>query len=187
MTQVWMIRHGHPESGWGDTISDPGLDALGHAQAEQVAVDLLALPLPPRQIVSSPLRRCLETAAPLARRLGVKVEIEAAVGEIPTPDTLQPNARPAWLKAAFTSQWSAIPGGRDYDLWRQSVAAALCQHAGKAVFSHFVAINAAMATAKTSPDVLQFRPDHVSVTVFDVAEAGLTLIRAGRDAATGVL
>ena len=49
---------------------DPGLDALGHSQAEAVAQKLASLgPLP---ILSSPLRRTRETAAPLAKLWNVE-------------------------------------------------------------------------------------------------------------------
>jgi broad specificity phosphatase PhoE len=78
MSRVHVIRHGKPASTWGDSDEDPGLDAVGQQQAEAVAEVLLALPpgLRPDRVVSSPLRRCRETAAPLARALGVAVEID---------------------------------------------------------------------------------------------------------------
>lgn len=85
MSRVHMIRHGRPASTWGDADPDPGLDALGTQQARAVAKALMALPAleRPSRVVSSPLRRCQETAQPLAEALGVTVEIDPRVGEIP--------------------------------------------------------------------------------------------------------
>ena len=87
MTAIYLIRHGRPASAWGDDNADPGLDLFGVEQAHTVAARLLGLPEHerPRRVISSPLRRCRETAAPLALALSVTVEVDAAVGEIPTP------------------------------------------------------------------------------------------------------
>jgi len=69
MSRVHMIRHGRPASTWGEIDPDPGLDAVGADQARAVARDLLALPEQerPSRVVSSPLRRCRETAQPLGK------------------------------------------------------------------------------------------------------------------------
>lgn len=75
MSKVYMIRHGKPASTWGDADPDPGLDETGHAQARAAADSLLALPIEdrPTAVISSPLRRCRETAQPFADALGVPV------------------------------------------------------------------------------------------------------------------
>jgi broad specificity phosphatase PhoE len=190
MNRVYMIRHGRPAAVWGDEgAADPGLDAEGRAQAEAAADALLALPAEerPRLVVSSPLRRCRETAAPLAARLGVEVLIEPAVAEIPTPQGLAPEARGPWLRSAFQGLWSAIPGDLDYLAWRDAVARAVAQRPGAAVFSHFVALNAAVGAAQGSARVLSFEPDHASITAFDVAPEGLRLAALGRSLKTRVL
>ena len=189
MTRVHVIRHGKPASTWGDSDEDPGLDAVGQQQAEAVARGLLALPpgLRPDRVVSSPLRRCRETAAPLARALGVAVEIDPRVGEVPTPAALTAEQRPGWLKAAFGGLWREIEGDRDYVAWTRDVAAGVAAYPGAAVFSHFVALNAAVSAATGGEAVMAFRPDHTSVTVFEVGENGLILIEKGREASTGVL
>ncbi|MBI1683090.1 histidine phosphatase family protein [Caulobacter hibisci] len=187
--RVQVIRHGKPAATWGGDDEDPGLDAVGQEQARAVAAVLAALPTAerPTRVVSSPLRRCRETAAPLAAILGVAVEIEPAVGEIPTPAALSTEARPAWLKQAFAGDWADIEGDRDYLAWTREVAAALARYEGCAVFSHFVALNAAVAAAEGTAAVLAFRPDHASVTTFEVVDNALRLIDKGREASTGVL
>lgn len=187
MDLVHVIRHGKPAATWGGDDEDPGLDPLGLAQAEAVARELLGLPQPPTRVVSSPLRRCRETAAPLARALGLELTIDPRVGEIPTPAALSHAERPAWLRQAFGGRWDQIQGDLDYVGWTQDVAAALREHAGAAVFSHFVALNAAVAAATGQAEVMGFRPDHCSRTVFEIKADRLILVQKGREASSQVL
>ncbi|WP_269713618.1 histidine phosphatase family protein [Caulobacter sp. NIBR2454] len=186
---IHMIRHGKPASIWGGTDDDPGLDDVGHQQARAVAKALLALPPGerPTRVISSPLRRCRETAQPFADALGVAVEIDPGVGEIPTPAGLSNEARPAWLRTAFGQRWSEIEGDLDYADWAVGVGAAVAQYEGCAVFSHFVAINAALGCAIDDDRAVVFRPDHTSVTVFQVKDGRLCLLQQGAEAATQVL
>lgn len=189
MTLIHVIRHGRPAATWGDSDEDPGLDGTGLAQAMAVAKEVLALPMGvrPTRVVSSPLRRCRETAEPLADALGVAVEIDPRVGEIPTPAALSPAKRPEWLRQAFGGRWDEMVGDLDYVGWTRDVAAALRQHAGAAVFSHFVALNAAVSVATGQGQVMAFRPDHCSRTVFDIDGDRLILVAKGREAQSQVL
>lgn len=189
MSRIHMIRHGRPASTWGDMDPDPGLDPVGAEQARAVAKALLALPAAerPTRVVSSPLRRCRETAQPLADALGVALEIDPRVGEIPTPSALASDDRPAWLRQAFQGAWSDIRGDLDYGAWTREVARGVAAHPGAAVFSHFVALNAAVSVATGDEQVAVFRPDHVSVTVFDLIDNDLILVEKGREASTQVL
>jgi len=188
MTRLYMIRHGKPSSTWGQNPDpDPGLDEAGHAQARAAAQTLIALPdaVRPTRVFSSPLRRCRETAQPYADLIGVMLEIDERFGEIPTPAALSQEERGPWLRAAFQGRWPDIKGDLDYDAWRKSVGAALAERAGCAVFSHFVAINAACITG--DDQVLSFRPDHASISTFELQDGRLTLVERGPEAATQVL
>ncbi|HWH67867.1 MAG TPA: histidine phosphatase family protein, partial [Candidatus Sulfotelmatobacter sp.] len=83
MTIFYLIRHG--ENDWvGKAIAgrSPGvhLNAAGRQQAEQLAKQLAAHPI--QQLFSSPLERARETAEPLARRLGLEVQIAPALTEM---------------------------------------------------------------------------------------------------------
>ena len=115
MSRLYLIRHGKPAAVWGEADDDPGLDAQGRAQAEAVRDHLMGLPAPqrPSRVVSSPLRRCRETAAPTAAALGVDLEIDPSVGEIPTPSGLSAAERPAWLRQVFQGRWSEVRGDLD--------------------------------------------------------------------------
>jgi broad specificity phosphatase PhoE len=189
MAKVYLIRHGHPAATWGDADDDPGLDDAGKAQAEDAARILMALPVAdrPTHVVSSPLRRCRETAEPYAKAIGAQIQIDPAVGEIPTPSSQDAASRGGWLRQAFTGLWSQIEGDIDYDVWRKEVAAAVAGRANTAVFSHFVAINAVISHLSGDDRVISFRPDHCSMTVLDIGDDGLTLVARGPEAQTGVL
>jgi broad specificity phosphatase PhoE len=188
-SRIYLIRHGRPRSGWGGFDDDPGLDDHGVAQAHGACMRLMDLPaaLRPRVVVSSPLRRCMETAAPLAEALGREIIIDPAVGEIPTPTSLAREERSAWLRSALQGAWGAIPGDEDYGVWRRSVADAVASHGGAAIFSHFVAINAVTSLLSGDDQVVVFRPDYASTTVLEVRAGALALLQLGAEAATGIL
>ncbi len=189
MARLYLIRHGKPASIWGGDDDDPGLDETGQAQARAARDWLLALPETqrPTKVVSSPLRRCRETAEPTAAALGVAVEIDPRVGEIPTPAPLSAEARGPWLRKSFAGTWADIEGDLDYDAWRRDITASLVARGGTAVFSHYVATNAVVSQLVGDPNVLAFRPDHTSITVLETDGATLTLVEKGHEATTGVL
>ena len=190
MLNLYLIRHAEPSATWGDDEADPGLSERGREQAEAARDALLAMPeaLRPMRVVSSPLRRCRETAQPYADALGVEVEIDPRVGEVPTPASVPHEERADWLRKAFAGKWADIVGDRDYTDWRREVAEAVAGHRGAAVFSHYVAINAALSFAAGDERVHHARPDHASIHTFDaLTDGALTLVEAGREAATQVL
>ena len=186
MTTLYLVRHAKPASGYGDS-EDPGLDETGRAQAERVAEELKALParLP---VYTSPLRRCRETARPLAEAWGVQPIVLPEIGEVPSPP-LSLKDRQEWLRKGMASDWvslqaSAPPGSPDYAAWRSALIDALKAMAGDAViFSHFIAINVAIGAAKGNDQVLSFRPDHASVTTVEVSAAGISITSLGREVA----
>lgn len=189
MPRLYLIRHGKPAATWGGDDEDPGLDETGQEQARAARDWLMALPPDerPQRVVSSPLRRCRETAGPTAETLGVAVEIDPIVGEIPTPATLAPTERGSWLRQVFQGTWAEINGDLDYNQWRKDIVGALRARGDTAVFSHYVAINAVVSHLLGDEKVLHFRPDHASITVLETDGTGLTLVAKGREATTGVL
>ena len=103
MATIRLVRHGQAAAGWDDHRRS-GRSDVGRAQADAVA-DALA-PLGPLPIVTSPLRRCQETAAPLATRWGVEPLVEPDVGEVASPvDDL--GGRVGWLRTLLArGRWS---------------------------------------------------------------------------------
>ena len=127
-------------------------------------------------------------SAPFAAALGLELIIDPMVGEIPTPGAISHDDRGAWLRNAFAGRWGEIVGDLDYDAWRRGVAAAVAGYPNTAVFSHYVAINAAVSTAEGHDLVMGFRPDHCSIQTFGINDDGaLILVARGREAATQVL
>ena len=189
MPRLYLIRHGKPAAVWGGGDEDPGLDDAGRGQAEAARDWLLGLPAAerPKRVVSSPLRRCRETAVPTAAALGVDIEIDPIVGEIPTPQALHPTERASWLRQVFQGTWAEIRGDLDYAEWRREIVGSLRARGDTAVFSHYVAINAVVSHLLSEDRVLAFRPDHASITVLETDGTALTLVAKGREAVTGVL
>jgi glucosyl-3-phosphoglycerate phosphatase len=81
-----LLRHGQSEFNLHFTatrrdpgIEDPRLTPLGQDQAEQAGEALANEGI--RRIIASPYTRALQTAAPLARRLGLPVLVTTAVRE----------------------------------------------------------------------------------------------------------
>ena len=79
--ELLLIRHGLPERIVRDdgAPADPPLSALGRDQAQRVAAWLDGLAID--RVYASPLLRARETAAPLAARRGLDVDISAGVRE----------------------------------------------------------------------------------------------------------
>jgi broad specificity phosphatase PhoE len=186
VTTLYLVRHGRPASGYGDSL-DPGLDETGLAQARRTARELASLPHP-LPVYSSPLRRCRETGLPLAELWGVQPIIFPEVGEVPSPP-LSLEQRQEWLRAAMKSDWafmqsSAPADAPDYGLWRTTLLDALRAMSGDVViFSHFIAINAVIGAALGNEQVINFRPDHASITTVEVASGNFLITALGQETA----
>jgi broad specificity phosphatase PhoE len=188
MTRIYMVRHGKAAAGW-DGDADPGLNELGQAQAEAVAEKVQSLLAKPVPIFSSPLKRCQQTAAPLAKAWGVTPQIESGVGEIPPPlEDL--TARTEWLRRVMAGTWEglysdavSIESGVDFRGWYDNVLARLNAQQGEAVviFSHFIALNAAYCAATGAADVVSFAPENCSLSIFDTDGSSLSLVEQGEE------
>jgi broad specificity phosphatase PhoE len=181
MATIHLVRHGRATGGW-DADRDPGLDAVGVAQANVLRDRFAFLSRRPR-LVTSPLRRCRETAAPLASLWGTAPIVEPRVAEIPSPEGVPFGRRVPWLEAAITGTWTAL--GPRYVDYRDDVAAfvAACRE-DTVVVSHFVAINAVIGACNGDDRVMIHRLDNTSVTVVEASATGLALISVGVEAET---
>jgi broad specificity phosphatase PhoE len=180
--KIVLVRHGDAAAGWSDDL-DPGLSDLGHEQARAVA-DALA-GLGSRPIVTSPMRRCRESAAPLAHRWAVTPTIDERVGEIKAPDH-DVSTRGPWLADVLGRRWTDLP--LDQQAWREEVLAGLLSLTDDAVvFTHFVAINVAIGAATADGRVVCRRIANCSTAVFDSDGETLMLLEAPAEAETEVL
>ena len=189
MPRLYMIRHGEAAAGW-DADKDPGLSDLGQSQAERAAREIMTREKSVLPVLSSPLKRCRETSIPLAQAWSVQPVIEPRVAEIPSPD-LSLAERGVWLRNLMTGTWAQadVPENKalDLNLWKQSVAEALLDlKTDTVIFSHFIAINAAVGHALDDPRVICFRPNNCSITVLQNDGGKLTLLEQGEEAETKV-
>jgi broad specificity phosphatase PhoE len=181
MPTLYLIRHGRAAAGFHED-HDPGLDELGHAQA-QAAADALSS-LTPMPIISSPLRRCRETSAPLCGLWQTEATINKGVAEIPSP-TEDLSARSAWLGKIMPGNWGDT---EDWvQQWRNEVVTTLTgMREDTVIFSHFIAINVAVGHANGDDRVVCFRPDNCSITKVDVTGDAIKVLELGAQASTHV-
>jgi broad specificity phosphatase PhoE len=181
MPLIYFVRHGKAAAGFGED-ADPGLNDLGRAQAAAIAPRLIAAA--PAALVSSPMRRARETALPTETALGLTVRVEPAVSEIASPVThLQ--ARSEWLRTAMRGNWADLSAA--HQAWRQGVVdCLLALSRDSVVFSHFIAINAAVSHALGDPRMVCFSPENASVTVLENTGGVLRVIELGEQAKTAV-
>lgn len=167
-----FVRHAEPDEAFRDRVYgrlDPPLSPAGRARAEALAATLAREPV--AVLYTSPQLRAQETAAPLARLLGLEPVVEPDLREIDfgeleglTPAEaadLHPVAA-GWL----TSPAAAVfPGGESVAaLSARAVAAAeriAARHPAEtvAVFGHAVAIRTILAHALAMEHDALFRLD----------------------------
>ncbi|MEY3092114.1 MAG: hypothetical protein RLZZ269_736 [Actinomycetota bacterium] len=187
MTRVYLVRHGRAAAGW-DTDPDPGLDELGRRQAADTAERLSALA--PMAVVSSPLRRCRETASFLMAHWGLTdLPIADDVREIPSPPGIPMNERVEWLRRAMAGSWGDL--GSPYVEFRDSVVSFVATRpVDTVIFSHFIAINAVVGSCLGDDRLVIDSLDNASVTVVETGHGstggtnGLRLVERGRQADT---
>lgn len=174
MARIYLVRHGEASAHWTDA-DDPGLSALGNEQARAAAGRLA--PLGPLAIASSPLRRARETAAPLETVWQSTARIVDAVAEIPSRGISRAE-RNAWLTGLMQGSWSSADA--ELRAWRGTVLDFLVRcDTDIVVFSHYVAINAAVGAALGRDDFALFQPANASVTIMDNVGGRLHLIEQG--------
>lgn len=183
MTRLYLVRHGRAAAGW-DSDPDPGLDAIGREQAAAMAARLR--PLGPLPVVTSPLQRCRQTAAPLADQWNVVPRIEPGVAEIPSPEGVPMGERIEWLRVAMTGTWKQL--GARYTGFRDGVMNALREvavaGADTVITSHFIAINAAIGAIIGDDRLLLRSLDNCSVTIVNFERGLFQLVETGQEADT---
>ena len=188
MARLFLIRHGEPEAAWGGDCDDPGLSARGRAQAARAAEALAGKG--GLAALSSPMRRCRETAAPYLSRAGIAAATaRAEFGEVATAPSV--SDRRGWLTEHFP--WRAGLAPRRWDEvtpdlrgWRDAVLeAAVAVAEDTALFTHFIASNVIVGAAMQSPHTIVFLPDYASITELDVRGGAFTLHRLGEEMREG--
>jgi probable phosphomutase (TIGR03848 family) len=181
---VLLVRHGAtPTTGKRLPGRAPGLhlSERGRGQAEAVAARIAALASPPAAVYASPLERTRETAAPIARTLGLRVRTAAGLIEVDVGEwTEQPLTR-----LFRTREWPNVhrwptafrfPGGESFgELSVRAMDALLdlvAEHPGQTIVavSHADTIKAVIAASAGVPlDLMQrlvVSPCSISAVLF---------------------
>jgi probable phosphoglycerate mutase len=163
--ELLLIRHARPDRHEPvEGPADPELSDVGRRQAAALADWLGAEKID--AVYSSPMRRAQETAAPLADRLGVKVQAEADLAEydagaasyIPIEE----------LKAAGDPRWMQLPD--DIPGFQERVVAAVEGIVGNhgsgtvALVCHGGVVNVYLAWVLGTKESLFFLPHYTSVS-----------------------
>jgi len=179
---IFLVRHGEAAARWHES-DDPGLSELGRQQAAEAAQKLVGRIPPGSRLLSSPMQRARETAAPLAAALGAEPAIVEPFREIPTPVAMA--ERQTWLNRIARQTWSEQPAlVQD---WRRALLAALREiREPTVVFTHFMVLNVIVGALQANDRVVNFLPDNASVTTLHGFDDELQLAELGRQFRTKV-
>jgi len=138
-TEIILVRHGEsaparldqpPPSV--DGRSDPPLDPQGQKEADRVADRLQDVGVDAIYVTS--LRRTVETAAPLAARLGLEPQVEPDLTEVYLGEWEGGIFRkhfaenhPIALQARTESRWDAIPGAESNEAFQARIRAGIAR------------------------------------------------------------
>ena len=170
--QVLLIRHALPLRSEHGEGSDPDLSEEGWAQVERLPEALARFPI--SRVVSSPQRRAMQTAEPVASARQLRVEIDDRFAEY---DRDLPVYIPVeQIKAERPEEWARLaqghlPSAVDEDAFRARVRAAVDDLVAAAdpedtvaVFSHGGVINVLLHEILGTARLLSFPVDYASVT-----------------------
>lgn len=185
--ELLLIRHAEPERvPPGPRPADPGLTPAGRAQAEALAAWLADERID--RVVSSPLRRAVETAEPLAAVHGLAVDVDDDLAEYDREATSYIPIEE--LRATGDPRWHAMVEGRLADLadgdpaaFRARVVAAIervvAHHPGGrvAVVCHGGVMNAYVGHILGIARPLWFEPFYAGVTRVEAGRTGARTLR----------
>lgn len=179
---IYLVRHGEADAHWGQS-ADPGLSELGREQARKCA-HLLAPRLDAGALLlTSPLARARQTAAPLARLLDADVLVSDVYREIPSSVPL--SQRRDWLREFMREEWK--DQADTLIAWREALLAGLYSlQSPVAIFTHFLVINTVVGHVRGNDLTLNFWPDNASVTEIMLTDGKLVVTALGREMETAV-
>lgn len=191
-----LIRHAAPNRVESDSgVADPGLTAAGIEQAARLAAWLGDEASGVDHLYTSPLRRAMETAAPLADRFGLTPRVVDGLAEF---DAGSSNYIPMEdLRAEGDERFAALVDGRWDELgstvdpvsFRAEAAATVDGIAGAhpgervAVVCHGAVINAYLGDVIGTPRLLWFEPRYTSISRVLVSRAGIRTVESVNESA----
>jgi broad specificity phosphatase PhoE len=188
--ELLLIRHARPERIEGVQGADPALDETGVRQADALASWLSDERVD--AIYASPMRRAVETAAPLAAAVGHTVHSEDDICEfdrgfdfyIPMEEMKKEN-HPHW-QTLMSGDWSDVPGNifefRDRVVACIDGIAANNRGARVAVVCHGGVINAYAGNVLGIEAPLFFEPEYTGISRVLVSSGGVRSIASLNEA-----
>jgi 2,3-bisphosphoglycerate-dependent phosphoglycerate mutase len=182
--ELLLVRHAQPvrvDEGTVAGAADPELSGAGRRQAERLAAWLAADA--PAALLSSPLRRARETAAPVAEVLGLPVEVvdglaeyDAAAGEYIPIEELRAAKDERWY-ATIEGRWADVGGVDPREFQAQVVPvveSVIARFPGRrvVVFTHGGVLNVYLAHVLGLDAALWFHPEYTSVSRVQAARSG---------------
>jgi probable phosphomutase (TIGR03848 family) len=173
VTTLLLVRHGHTDAagnrltGWASGIH---LNELGHEEAATLAERLEEIPV--RAIYSSPLERCRETAAPLAKARSLPVRIRRALIEVDYGDW---TGRPLshlrrtrlWRQVMFAPSGVRFPGGEGLLEVQTRASEAIREIAAEHPRGTVVVVSHADVIRLIVAHLAGMHPDHLQRLVID--------------------
>ena len=194
-TEILLVRHGEsqpvdPERPFElvDGHGDPPLDPVGVEQAERLAARLAGEDI--AAIYVTTLRRTVETAAPLAKRVGIEPRVEPNLREVYLGEweggLLRMKAvehDPAFVRAVEEERWDPIPGAESADAFRDRVLAGIAAVADAypdqlvVVVTHGGVIGQVLSSATSARGFAFIGADNASISHIVVEEDRITVRR----------
>jgi len=136
-TDILVIRHGESEAAYRDKPfplvdghADPELSENGREQAERLAERLAKQPIDAIYVTS--LRRTVQTAAPLAGRLGLTLQVEPDLREVHLGEweagrfrKMVADNHPVAERMWAEERWDVIPGAEPADAFEARTSGAI--------------------------------------------------------------
>src|ERR1700739_3970177 len=170
--QLLLVRHALPRRSEPGQGSDPDLSDEGRAQVARLPDALARFPV--TRVSSSPQRRAIQTAEPVAAARGLTIDIDDRFAEY---DRDLPVYIPIeHIRAEMPEEWARLarghlPGAVDEDAFQARVRAAVDDLVAAAdpedtvaVFSHGGVINVLLHEILGTARLLSFPVDYASVT-----------------------
>ncbi len=182
--EIFLIRHGEASQSW-DQSPDPGLSELGKSQAIDCFNFLSSrTELKKFDLVSSPLRRAIETAAPFKKNLDIDLKIKEEFTEIPSPG-ISLEERKEWLQEIFKKNITELE--KPQTVWKNNILSCLNKITKPTIiFTHFMVINVVSGSLKKEDKVVSFYPDNCSITEIKKEDKILQVISQGNELQTKV-
>tara|TARA_B100000242_G_scaffold265033_1_gene212960 strand:- start:693 stop:1271 length:579 start_codon:yes stop_codon:yes gene_type:complete len=191
MTNIYLVRHGEASEGW--TSKDPPLSQQGQLQARSIIPFLKTIFRKEFNVISSPLKRCIETASICMQEFDVNISIEEKFRELPSPIS-NLDDRVNWLKRILPLTWSELEKDEvtlnshiNFNHWRQQIInEVLTFKINTIVFTHYVVINTIIGDILKTDKIVNFHPSNCSITEINLTNNELKIINLGENLETKV-